>query len=297
MEQYYHSFQASDGAQIQYLDIGKGKPLLFVHGFGGSSRLQMPIFQLLKDQFRCLCFDQRGYGETKAVGEIGIFRSAKDAYDLLTYLDIKDAIFLGYSMGAAVLFAYVEQFGCARLDKVIIAEMTPKVINDETWQFGLYQGWYRQEQYEQDIYHMKNGAYDTFNLYFAVQTFFQHTPQEKRDFKTENIDVEQLLEKAGEGRPTLEALLTVTEGQKKSNTLYWQDMAKADFRDTLSKITVPAAVFYAVPGSLYDERAARYILGRIPGSKPYRYENCSHMAKNERLDQFIENIREFSISG
>lgn len=294
MEDFYHKFIASDGTEISYVDMGEGKPLLFVHGFGGSSQLQIPIFELLKNNFRCLCFDQRGYGKTSANGEVGIYRSAKDAKELIEYLGIEDVIFLGYSMGAAVMFAYIEQFGCAHLAKTIIGEMTPKVINDENWHFGLYQGWYTKEQLEKDIYNMENGKYDEFNIIFAVQTFFKHTPDEKREFDLKNIDISSLLEKAGAGKPTLEALLTVSEEQKKSNVIYWKDMTKADFRETLEKITVPTAIIYAVPGSIYDQRAAKYMEGKIKNSTLYRYDDCTHMAKNERLEQFIANINEFS---
>lgn len=290
--QFQH-FTASDGAEIHYIDMGTGKPLLFVHGFGGASEVQVPIFERLKDKFRCLCFDQRGYGRTAGAGNMGIFQSARDAKELLEHLGIEDAIFLGYSMGAGVMFAYVEQFGCLHLDRVIIGEMSPKIINDDTWHFGLYQGWYTQEQYEKDLQTMKSN-YQVFNTYFAVQTFFKHTPEEVRDFDSGNIDVEEMLNSAEAGRATLEALLMVKPEQEASNILYWKSMAENDFRETLKKINVPAAIFYAVPGSIYDARAAFYMDGVIPVSKLYRYDDCSHMAKNERMDQFIEDIGAFA---
>jgi len=293
MENMYNTFVSSDGTAIHYVDFGKGKPLLFVHGFGGSSELQLPILNMLKANFRCICFDQRGYGKTSDNGEIGLHQSARDTKELLEHLQIHDAVFLGYSMGAGVLFAYVEQFGCQYLERVIIGEMTPKLVNDDTWHYGLYQGWYTQTQFEKDLQTMKDD-YASFNTYFAVQTFFQHTPDEVRDFDAGKVNINVVLDKAGAGRPTLEALLSVSPEQESSNSLYWESMGKNDFRDILKKISIPAAIFYADPGSIYDPRAATFMSKNIPDATLYRFENCTHMAKNERLDQFIYSIKAFS---
>ena len=109
------TFTTSDGAEITYVDIGSGQPFLFIHGFGGFIELQLPLFEQLKTNFRCICFDQRGFGKTPASGEMGIYQSARDVKELLEFLQLDNVLVLGYSMGAAVLFAYVEQFGCRYL--------------------------------------------------------------------------------------------------------------------------------------------------------------------------------------
>ena len=73
------SFIASDGAEISYLDIGEGTPLLWIHGWGGDAARQQDFLSALsRFGFRGLCFDQRGCGESKSVQDLGIPRSARD---------------------------------------------------------------------------------------------------------------------------------------------------------------------------------------------------------------------------
>jgi len=290
MEDYYKVFKASDGTDIYYVDIGSGKPLLFVHGFGGSSQVQIPIFRKLSDKFRCICFDQRGYGKTEGREKAGIEQSARDAYELLEYLKLDSVVYLGYSMGAIILFDYVKKYGCKHLERVIIGDSSPKLINDDC---GLYQGWYTKEQAEKDLETMKDN-YINFNLYFTDQTITKHTKDDIRDFVVSPDLREVIMEKAGASVATVNALLSVTPEQEQSNILYWKTMCMGDYRDILKNITVPAAIIYADPGSLYDPRAAKYMAENIPDAKLYPYMGCTHMAKNEKEEQFVSDIKEFS---
>ena len=293
MSDYFKVFTASDGTEIQYVDIGSGKPLLYVHGFGGSSEVQIPIFNALKDKFRCICFDQRGYGKTEGREKAGIVQSAKDAKEFIEYLNLDSVVYLGYSMGAIIMFAYINMFGCQYLERAIIGDSSPKLISDDTWDCGLYQGWYTAEQAQKDLLTMQND-YDSFNLYFTDQAITKHTKDDPRDFITAPDLREVIKKKAGAAVATVEALLSVSPEQQKSNILYWKSICELDFRDTLPKITVPTAIFYADPGSIYDPRVAHYMAEHIPDAKLYCYKDCTHMAKNEKVDQFISNIIKFS---
>jgi pimeloyl-ACP methyl ester carboxylesterase len=292
MSEFDKFFTAGDGVRLRYVDVGQGKPLLFVHGFGGSTDVQMPVFELLRDKFRCLCFDQRGYGHSPGTGEIGLGQSARDAKELIDHLGLEGVIFLGYSMGAGVLFAYVSQFGCHRLERVIIGDMSPKLVNDDTWRHGLYQGWYTREQYEKDLAVMQSD-YRKFNLYFTSQVIFPGTAEVKRDFAPGPDLLAEIRARAGASAATVDALLEVSPKQQETNIKYWQSMCDSDYRDILPAIGVPAALMYAVPGSIYEPGAAEYMASRIPEAKKYPFMNATHMLKNEQQDKFVASIKEF----
>ena len=74
-------FVASDGAKINYIDVGSGKPILFLHGFSGSLSNANSRYKILSKHFRCVAFDLRGYGKSEAQGKLGLQQSAKDAKD------------------------------------------------------------------------------------------------------------------------------------------------------------------------------------------------------------------------
>ncbi|MDD9148180.1 alpha/beta hydrolase [Sporolactobacillus sp. CQH2019] len=289
----YKVFTAEDGTDIYYIDFGKGTPIVYAHGFCGSTEQDLSMFDLLKDQFRCICFDQRGYGKTEGRGEIGIQQSARDITSLLKHLGIKNATLLGYSMGAAVLFSYVEQFGCDRVERIIIGDMTPKIINEDNWKFGLYQGRYTRDHYESDLKNIRNN-YEQFILFLVEQIVAPN----KTSLRNFDYDLNELKNRiirnigAG-GTEMINAMVGVLEEQKKSSYFYWKSMCEPDFRGTLKNITVPTAVIFADPGSIYYTRTAEYIASQIEDAVLYRMRSCTHMAKNDKPKEFVCYIRDF----
>ena len=47
-------------------------------------------------------------------------------------------ILVGQSQGASTIWAYVAQFGTARLKAVVSVDQSPKMINEGDWQDGMY---------------------------------------------------------------------------------------------------------------------------------------------------------------
>ena len=287
------SFIASDGAEISYLDIGEGTPLLWIHGWGGDAARQQDFLSALsRFGFRGLCFDQRGCGESKSVQDLGIPRSARDTKELLEHLGIDDVVMLGYSMGAAVLFSYVEQFGSAHVSRFIVGDMSPKPLNDENWRLGIYQGWYTPEQMERDLYNMEHN-YPAFAAFFAEQTIFPHTPDEVRTFAEGPEMLEQVRSRAGKSE-LLEYFVDVPDqARRRVNRIYWESCDSRDFRPVVEKIDVPTGLFFARPGSLYDPRTAEWMAGRIPDAHVYFFDGCTHLASGEKPLEFMKAIVDF----
>ena len=50
-----------DGLNINYIDEGKGRHVLLLHGWGGSIQTMMPIFNILKEKFRVVALDLPGF--------------------------------------------------------------------------------------------------------------------------------------------------------------------------------------------------------------------------------------------
>ena len=289
-------FTASDGAQICYVDVGEGTPLLWIHGWGGSSAVQWPFLEAMSRYgYRCLCYDQRGCGLSPFMDNLGVPQSAKDAKELLEYLGIDDAVILGYSMGAAVLFSYLEQFGTLHMSRLIIGDMSPKPINDDQWKLGIYQGWYTKEQFERDLYNMDHD-YEAFAVFFAEQTIFQHTPDEHRGFNEDPEFAAMAREKAkAANRELLFDLLAKAppDEQRKANRIYWESCDSRDYRHCLDYIDVPVALFFAEPGSLYSPEIATWIAQRVPNAYIHIFKDCTHMASGEKPVEFMEAIVDF----
>ena len=116
-------FTASDGIKIAYHQVGKGSNLVMVHGYGCSSLYFKRNIPELSKQFCVTAIDLRGHGESEKT-EKGprVSRLAADVHELLEWLNITDAAYLGWSMGCSVGWSYWDLFQNDRLSKFIFVD-------------------------------------------------------------------------------------------------------------------------------------------------------------------------------
>lgn len=130
----------NDGVSLAFSDEGTGQPVIFVPGYTISKEtwsMQTEVF--LNHGYRVISLDRRSHG-TSGRPSYGqrMSRHGKDLYDLIHALDLNNVLLIGNSMGASTIFAYVSLFGDDRLRGIVDIDQTPKMMNDETWGFGMY---------------------------------------------------------------------------------------------------------------------------------------------------------------
>jgi pimeloyl-ACP methyl ester carboxylesterase len=92
-----------NGQRISYTDHGgSGPAVLFSHGFLMDGSMFEAQVEALRDDYRCVTWDERGHGDTTATGPFTYWDSADDALALLTELGIEQAIFAGMSQGGFI---------------------------------------------------------------------------------------------------------------------------------------------------------------------------------------------------
>lgn len=88
------------GQQIAFDDTGgDGPALVFSHGFLMDRTMFDHQVAHLKDRYRCICWDERGFGETPARAPFTYWDSGDDAIALMDHLGIDQAVLLGMSQG------------------------------------------------------------------------------------------------------------------------------------------------------------------------------------------------------
>ncbi len=89
-----------NGTTIRYEDTGGDGPVvLFSHGFLMDHTMFDPQVEALSGSYRCVRWDERGFGDTPAPGPFTYWDSADDAVALLDHLGIDSAVFVGMSQG------------------------------------------------------------------------------------------------------------------------------------------------------------------------------------------------------
>ncbi len=93
---------------IHYEMLGRGEPLIFIHGWLGSWRYWWPSMQALSTHYRTLALDLWGFGDSS---------KASDSYSLDSYVEmveqlidqlgiVRPVLLVGHNLGAAVALRY-----------------------------------------------------------------------------------------------------------------------------------------------------------------------------------------------
>lgn len=107
-----------DGVQLHYTDSGgDGRPIVLIHGWplsGAAFDANVPA--LVAAGHRAITYDRRGFGRSDKPAEGYDYDTlASDLNELLTELDLTDAVILGFSMGGGEVVRYIATYGEGRL--------------------------------------------------------------------------------------------------------------------------------------------------------------------------------------
>ena len=121
-----------DGTEIFYKDWGPkdAQPIVFHHGWPLSADdWDNQLMFFLGHGYRVIAHDRRGHGRsTQTDGGNDMDTYATDVADLVTQLDLKDAIHVGHSTGGGEVTRYVARHGEGRVAKAVLIDAVPPVM-------------------------------------------------------------------------------------------------------------------------------------------------------------------------
>lgn len=111
--------------KLNYRKIGKGYPLIIIHGLYGSSDNWLSVAKELSDNFEVFILDQRNHGASPH-SDSHTYENLKE--DLLEFMDdhkIEKASLLGHSMGGKTVMFFAADYP-ERVTNLIVADIAPK---------------------------------------------------------------------------------------------------------------------------------------------------------------------------
>ncbi|MBW4428588.1 MAG: alpha/beta hydrolase [Nostoc desertorum CM1-VF14] len=120
----------SASIEIYYEDFGAGQPVVLIHGFplnGHSWEKQVAV--LLQAGYRVITYDRRGFGDSSQPSfgyDYDTF--AADLNKLLTELDLRDVVLVGFSMGTGEVTRYIGKYGSERVSKAVLMAPVPPFL-------------------------------------------------------------------------------------------------------------------------------------------------------------------------
>ncbi len=95
-------YQEVNQIKIYYHKLGKGDPILLLHGNGESHKIFDKLSKILSEGFTVYAIDSRGHGESTPVKELNYLDMVEDIAEFIKCKDIQKPILYGFSDGGII---------------------------------------------------------------------------------------------------------------------------------------------------------------------------------------------------
>lgn len=269
--------QANEPVKLHYMDVGKGQPVILIHGWPLSHEMwEYQVNALVDSGFRVIAYDRRGFGKSsKPYDGYDYDTLTDDLKSLIDGLDLHDVVLVGFSMGGGEVVRYFSRYGGERVSRaVLISSVTPYMLHTEDNPDGV-----KQEVFDDMMKQMKDDRIaflDTFGKQFYGVNLIN------KPVSTPFLEYNRMLAAVASPRATQECA---------------KSFSSTDFRSEMKAITVPTLIIHGdsdktVPIEPTSEQASRL----LPQAKFIRYEDAPHglfYTEKERLNNdLIQFIKE-----
>ncbi len=118
-------------SSIFYEDTGEGPAVVLLHGFLENLKMWEPVVNDLKSSNRVITIDLLGHGKSSCLGYVhSMEMMAKAVKAVLDHLGVKEASFIGHSMGGFVALAFLDLFPYV-VPKILLVTSTPSADSKE----------------------------------------------------------------------------------------------------------------------------------------------------------------------
>lgn len=112
-----------NGVDLNVVDRGSGRPILFVHGFGLDHRMWQSQLAAFQETHRVIAPDLRGFGGSGVTpGTVTMEQFADDVLALLDALGVEGPVcYCGLSMGGYIAWPFLRNFA-SRVDSLVLCD-------------------------------------------------------------------------------------------------------------------------------------------------------------------------------
>jgi pimeloyl-ACP methyl ester carboxylesterase len=259
-------FAKVDDARLRFVDVGKGPPVVLIHGFASSLETWDALVPELSKTHRVIALDLKGFGwSDRPEGDYSPLAEAKLVLSLLDQRGVDKAAFVAHSWGSSVTLA--------------LALAAPERVT----KIALYDAWVYEEQIPTTFVMARAGGVG--ELIFSL--FYDQRPDERlalafynKDLVSEKLveDVERSLERPG----TAAAALASVRGQR-----FTEQQAK--YRTIDKPVLLLWGREDVVTTLAFGERLSR----DLPHARLVVYPRCGHFPMIEAKNQSNEELVKF----
>ena len=264
----------AQGTNLAYRDQGRGTPVVLIHGWPlNSDMFEYQTYHLLKNGFRVVTYDRRGFGRSSHEADGYSFETlSSDLRDLVNKLELQKFHLVGFSMGGGEIASYLARFGSERvLSATLVASVVPFVMQTDSNPEGVPQE----------------------KLKLIQQSLLKNRPEFLAEFAKDFYGIDLLHH--GVGKETLDWTAVMANQASLLATIDCVDtFGRTDFRSHLGHFDVPTLIIHGdadktVPIYATAQRASQL----IPHAIYKIYEGAPHGLFATHKDRLNADLVEF----
>jgi pimeloyl-ACP methyl ester carboxylesterase len=247
-----------NGATIETVELGQGRPILFLHP-GIGIEASAPVLAALARGGRLIAPSHPGFGTSQLPKGLGTVDDLAYFYlDLIEQLDLRDAIAVGVGLGGWIA-AEILVKDCSRFSKLVMANAIGiKAFDRETRDIV-------------DIWSIEPDEFD--------QLAFFDPKAHSRDYKV---------------LPEADALAAARNREAYARFCWSPYMHNPKLRGRLHRIHVPTLFLWGTADRVLSEKYGRAYCAEIPGARFETIERAGHFPHIEQPDEFARRVLAFA---
>jgi len=114
------------GELVHYEVLGRGRPVILLHGWLGSWRYWIPTMQQLHMKYRVYALDLFGFGDSSKARNAQLYTVQQQASmldDFMQQLAIPRAAFIGHGLGAMIIAEYAFKHQKERVPRALLSSL------------------------------------------------------------------------------------------------------------------------------------------------------------------------------
>lgn len=253
--------QVEPGVYVFAQDLGEGRPVVLLAGFGLNHEVWDAQVRRLADAgHRVVCIDLRGTGlSDKPLGGYEIERLALDVVAVLDELDLDAVTLVGWSFGGQVAFRVAASASGRLAQLVLVASNAVRASRSEAFPFGqppeeLEPGLIRAEE---------NGR-------IAARR--------------------QTIAAGFHGEPDEQTLAWLTGCSLRmpswAAVACYRSMLRTDLTDDVPRVSVPVLQVFGANDPVHSRGGARWLSERLADGTIAELEDCGHFPMFEAREEF-----------
>ena len=263
--------EVEPNVRLHITDAGEGRPIVLIPGWPLSDEMyEYQYNDLINKSFHVIGITLRGFGKSdKPYSEYNYDVHASDIKKVLSKLDIKDAVLVGFSMGGAIAIRFVSTYKGTQVSKLVLAGAAAPI-------------WTQRKDFP---YNLPQSAVDD-----LIKLNYKDRPKLLSDFaKIFSATETSLNEGIGSW---LNAICLSASSYATAQCLI--ALRDTDLRSDLAKIKIPTVIMHGKKDKICSFDLAGQMKAGISGSHIVTFENSGHSLFLEETHKFNAELIKFA---